>query len=336
MKRLTCILALIALAAATLLSWLGLDGGCFYSLMIAWVYGLCRLPLWLMHNPVTAAIGLTALVLLPFALHRFLFKAFTSANPVWEFKKSLACAVGLCSLAMTAIAMIAVIHTIHWSVYPKEPLFYNHASGKERDINIMKQIALGMHTYHDVAKTFPSGGTILEDGRPGHGWMTPIIPYVGGASYYELDLNKPWYESPNDVIYKHEIPHPYINDMHTQMFRYDSSGQVIRNAEGFITTDFAGNEHALPLGRSLKIGDFTDGTSNTLLIGEAGKNQQPWGSPFNVRDPAIGLNSSPWGFNGTHPGVVIFGFADGAVQPISDTINPRILKALSTPNGGEY
>ena len=336
MKRRFFLISLIVLAAVTLLSWLGVDGGCFFSLMIAWLYGMYRLALWLPHDPVTTAIGLAALVLLPFALHRFLLNAFRSANPAWEFKKSLACTVGFCALAMSAIAMIAVIHAIHWSVYPEEPLFYNHYFGRENDINYVKQIGLGIHTYHDALKSFPMGGTILKDGRPGYGWMVPLTPYVGGYLGDELDWNKPWYESPNDVVFKNSIPHPYLNDAHTQMIHFDPSGQAIRNAEGFITTDFAGNEHALPLGRSLKISDFHDGTSNTLLIGEAGKNQQPWGSPFNTRDPAIGLNSSPWGFNGTHPGVVIFGIADGSVQAISDTINPQILKALSTPDGGEY
>ena len=291
---------------------------------------------WLPYNPMTAAIGLAALVLLPFAIHRFIFHAFKSDKLAWGFKKSLAFAIGFCSLAMTAVAMVTVIHAIHWSVYPKEPLFYNHNVGKERDVNIVKQIGLGIHNYHDRFQSFPSGGTMLKDGRPGHGWMTMIAPYVGENLYAKLDLNKPWYESPNDLVYKNEIPPEFLNDAHYQMLRSDPSGKAVKNAEGFVTTDFAANEKALPLGRSLQIKDFTDGTSNTLLIGEAGKNQQPWGSPFNGRDPAIGLNSSPWGFNGTHSGVVIFGFADGAAMPISETIDPRILEALSTPNGGEY
>ncbi|MCL2622423.1 MAG: DUF1559 domain-containing protein [Planctomycetaceae bacterium] len=336
MKRVLVILCLIVLAAATFLPWRGLDGGVFFSLMIAWVHGLARLPGWLMHNPVTAAIGLAALVLLPFALHRFVYHAFKTGNPEFKFKKSLAFAAGFCALAMTAIAMITIVHAIHWSIYSKEPLFYSHTVGQERDINIMKQLGLGMHNYHDAHKTLPSGGTILKDGRAGHGWMTYLTPYVGGEGFSELDLDKPWYESPNDRVYKNSIPHPYVNDIHSQTLRHDSSGQAIKNADGFITTDFAANEHALPLGRSLSFANFTDGTSNTLMIGEAGKNQQPWGSPFNSRDPAIGLNSSPWGFNGTHPGVVIFSMADGSAIPISETTDSRILEALSTPNGGEW
>ena len=338
MKRVFLILCLIVLVTATFLSWRGLDGGVFFSLMIAWVHGLARLPGWMMHNPITAAIGLAALVLLPLALHRFVYHAFKTGDPQFKFKKSLAFAVGFCALAMTAIAMITIVHAIHWSVYSKEPLFYNHVAGQKNDMDYLKRIGLGMHKYHDKFNEFPSGGTILKDGRPGHGWTVALYPYIDfdARLLTELDLNKPWYESPNDLIYKSEVPFQYLNDAHSRMLRYDPSGKAIKNAEGFITTDFAANEHALPLGRSLKFSDFTDGTSNTLMIGEAGKNQQPWGSPFNGRNPAIGLNSSPWGFNGTHPGVVIFSFADGATSAISDTIDPRILEALSTPNGGEW
>jgi hypothetical protein len=62
----------------------------------------------------------------------------------------------------------------------------------------------------------------------------------------------------------------------------------------------------------------------------------PWGAPGNARDPALGLKpgSKTMGVS-VHDGVTIIGFADGRVMAVSNDIDPTVLKALSTPDGGE-
>lgn len=77
---------------------------------------------------------------------------------------------------------------------------------------------------------------------------------------------------------------------------------------------------------------ISDGTSNTLLIGEVDANFEPWGKPGNWRDPALGLNRSPHGF-GCRRGsrLVYFVMADGSVRSIRDDVDPEVLRALATP-----
>ena len=86
-----------------------------------------------------------------------------------------------------------------------------------------------------------------------------------------------------------------------------------------------------------KKNDITDGLSNTLLAGEAAGNFKPWGYPANARDPALGINKTPDGFGG--PWIskkgANFMFADASIRFFTDDIDPAVLKALSTPNGGE-
>lgn len=73
-----------------------------------------------------------------------------------------------------------------------------------------------------------------------------------------------------------------------------------------------------------------------MKIGEVNANFKPWGDPYNWRDPAKGVNRSPHGFGGawSERGAT-FLMADGSVRFISERVNPEVMKALATPQGGE-
>ena len=87
---------------------------------------------------------------------------------------------------------------------------------------------------------------------------------------------------------------------------------------------------------ALRREDVKDGLSNTIMGGEVNANFRPWGDPVNWRDPAVGLGKSPDGFGGPwKSGVTQFLFMDGSVRALSNDIDPQVLKALSTPAGGE-
>jgi hypothetical protein len=79
--------------------------------------------------------------------------------------------------------------------------------------------------------------------------------------------------------------------------------------------------------------EFTNGTGNTLLIGEVNANFEPWGKPGNCRDPLRGVNKSPYGFGGPlGSGGAYFANADGSVRFIGDNVSPDVLKALAIPD----
>lgn len=111
----------------------------------------------------------------------------------------------------------------------------------------------------------------------------------------------------------------------------------------------------------VKLKEITDGTSNTLLIGEASPedgNSPAWSSDGDWALTGIELNwdwqahdecliagiPSPgkrecWpllrGFRSYHPGGVDFAFADGSVRFLSDNIDHLTYRALSTKASGE-
>jgi DNA invertase Pin-like site-specific DNA recombinase len=54
------------------------------------------------------------------------------------------------------------------------------------------------------------------------------------------------------------------------------------------------------------------------------------------RDPARGVNRSPYGFGGpVGAGGALFALADGSVRFVSERTSPAVLRALATPDGGE-
>jgi prepilin-type N-terminal cleavage/methylation domain-containing protein/prepilin-type processing-associated H-X9-DG protein len=106
--------------------------------------------------------------------------------------------------------------------------------------------------------------------------------------------------------------------------------------------------------RPMRITDIVDGTSNTIMIGEAmtGKDyQNSWchmdnaiatcAYPPNAKNPVTGLDYPPdqwynrYAFTSAHPGGVQFAMTDGSVQFITDSISLQLFRALGTRAGGE-
>ena len=81
--------------------------------------------------------------------------------------------------------------------------------------------------------------------------------------------------------------------------------------------------------------NIADGTSNTILAGEAAGNFKPWGNPENRRDPSNGIQAGPDSYGSPGSPGAVFLFCDGSVRYLSKAVNPDVLKAFATPAGGE-
>ena len=75
--------------------------------------------------------------------------------------------------------------------------------------------------------------------------------------------------------------------------------------------------------------------SQTRFLRVKSKQIFPWGDPANRRDVTLGINAELNGFGGPYNNGAFMLFDDGRVKHISEKIDPEILKALSTPAGGE-
>jgi prepilin-type N-terminal cleavage/methylation domain-containing protein len=116
----------------------------------------------------------------------------------------------------------------------------------------------------------------------------------------------------------------------------------------------AGNGVIWENNRPLRITDILDGTTNTIMIGEAltGKDyQNAWchmdnaiatcAYPPNVKDPKTGQDYPPdqwwnrYAFTSAHPGGVQFAMTDGSIRFIPNSIDLAVFRALGTRAAGE-
>ena len=219
------------------------------------------------------------------------------------------------------------------------------AARRTQSRNNLKQIGLALHNYHDTFKAFPAGtvaGPAKSEDRLS--WQASILPYMDQAPLYnQLDMKQGWQGGKNAQLGQSAIPilnNPALTDPKIAggLGRTDYVGiaglgedgpkkKLDDRGAGFFAYD-----------RATRLQDVTDGTSNTVMVGEVTKDRGPWiqGGAATIRpltkQPYI---NGPDGFGGGWRGGSHFLLSDGAVRFISENIDPKLMEALSTIRGGE-
>ncbi|MEZ5943601.1 MAG: DUF1559 domain-containing protein [Planctomycetaceae bacterium] len=194
--------------------------------------------------------------------------------------------------------------------------------------NNLKQIGLALYNYHDVYGTLPPGSIEQEDGTVSLSWQGSILPYVDQDPLFnQIEMGADWNGPENHMVRSTVVP-VYLNPSVAEVMAPD----------GLPASHYAGNINIFLRNRGLRFREITDGLSNTIIVGEVTTGLKSWGDPTNLRDPADGLGDTPqqFGLRRRPSGAgAQFLMADGAVRFISQEADPEVLKALSTPDGGE-
>lgn len=248
--------------------------------------------------------------------------------------------------------------------------------------NNLKQIGLALHSHHDAHKEFPPASLASN----GLSWNVLILPYIEETALhdqFDLSSSGSW-NSPKATrldlglnrISQYLCPsaqqflavHGSSKATNGQ-FTYGShyygnqgprGGQVLGRPSGTNYPTAGGTQLGAFLNQgdtstavALKIKDITDGTSNTLQVGEiTGLNGTNTDGKYDgscwVRGTVdasskyvtsglntIGPNYSSTAFNSHHPGGVQFLSCDGSSRFILDTLDVGLFRAWSTRAYGE-
>jgi prepilin-type N-terminal cleavage/methylation domain-containing protein/prepilin-type processing-associated H-X9-DG protein len=265
--------------------------------------------------------------------------------------------------------------------------------------NNMKNIGLALHNYHDVQNKFPVG--MYDDDGKNWGWMVYILPYVEQGNVYDRLLTTPanfWLPPgmgggangiSTDADGRFDVNLTAGGGVagatiKTFMCRADILPE--KTNAGYGKTNYNGNiGHAFTPGCAtpkgsvqngvllyandnantwvVRMTDITDGTSNTIGVGEVttslnvsstatGGNFPIWaggnpdssvgcsgmeGSTFRFVDTTYPINNKTtnWAFGSQHTGGANFLLMDGSVRFLSDTISTTVYRAAGSRNGGE-
>lgn len=261
------------------------------------------------------------------------FSDITAQPRIWRFRWTIAIGSSVLLLFTAGISMVGVVHQVAWLVFSNQPLL-NQPSVVGRTVsrvrlqNLGKSLA-GWSESH--GGELPPAGELNSRGQPMHSVLTMLLPSFGGdlkilAS--RIDFSKPWNHPDNKAVFGTSVEEYRLTGA-------NAAPSASQAGSGYAISNYAGNQRVFQLGRSLPLKSITDGLSNTLFFGEAIESPRAWGDPLNLRDPALGFHRGPASFSSPWETDVQFLRGDGSVQSISRDTSPEILRALSTPAGGD-
>jgi len=191
------------------------------------------------------------------------------------------------------------------------------AARRMQSANNIKQIMIAMHMYHDIHKEFPPAVVKDKDGKPLYSGMVLLLPMLEQQSLYEqFDKDKAW-DSPENLPLAN-MNLPVFMDPSNNNPAAGRTDYLLITGKNSVLEDAPGMQHGLQ--------NILDGTANTMVVIEV-KGDASWAAPntWDISKP----------FDGSHPGVVQSGFADGSVHAISKKINPETLRRLVERNDGQ-
>lgn len=277
---------------------------------------------------------LAALVIFVVGLHRCLRWLLRDGAAVaasgWRFRWTAAVATIVLFMFVAGTSMVGIAHQAAWLARSDEPWTqsrFREVLRRIASLNNLKEIGLATIGHEREHGVLPAGVTVDADGRPLHGWMTALLPFIEeGELFARVRLDEPWDSAANAPVFA------------TRVQAYENPGIEHEGPEPVpVLADYAANALLIGPGEPMSSGRVDDGVARTIVAGEVTAGRGPWGRPGNSRDPRCGIDpTSPDAFGGPWAnGWTCLLFADGHVEAVGRDIDPRVLGALATPAGGE-
>ena len=290
---------------------------------------------------------------------------------------------------LVELLVIAIIIAVLVSLLLPGVQVARESARRTRCRNNLKQLALAIHNYRDAFGTLPAGidSAPRENGVPlMWSWQMKLLPYIDQQNLYNLlNYNRGVIAPDNHVFWKANVATFHCPaDESTQIVYEEKNGPFAGNwsvtnylgvsgGNGLIVSSqdsLLSLNQCQQLGRefsvstdngslygdsAVRIQDFADGVSNTVMIGERvvpERGARGWwtgpglagGCPAGWTDvvmpgndmlglgglkPAKGGALDAYHWSSPHQGGTHFSFADGSIRLIKYEINPEVFRSLT-------
>lgn len=264
------------------------------------------------------------------------------------------------------------------------------AARRMRCSNNLKQLSLGLHNYESTFLTLPPAGINSNQ----MSWLVMMLPYIEQKNLYDqFNFTQGGWNSFNriTIVKKVKLPVancPSLSTPKDNFSLFDPANESDVSALHYYAVlgpiganSFGGNApylqqgvdagfgfcasqgafgqatlsgtNVVPINNPLRA--ITDGTSNTIMLGELAWNNYPYWRPWtrgyytdnrgtllyaskNVKNPINSRISDGWNdgsFGSLHPGGAMFARADASVQYLRQTVDMGTYRALASRDGGE-
>lgn len=201
------------------------------------------------------------------------------------------------------------------------------AAARTQSQNNLKQMGIACQSFHDTMNYFPHGGSdgpnntcCNAQSRVGWSWAYHLLPYLEQDSLFRAPSDATVsaamvkvYNAPNRRgmrLYSGSFRNDYCGNGGSSSGDYGNDGVFIRQWASLPVNDVTTNPLDTPPNVYRKMADITDGTSNTMLIGEKQVHRKTFGT--------AGGDNEPWNNAGWDQDVVRF----GGELPQPDSLHP--------------
>lgn len=196
---------------------------------------------------------------------------------------------------LVVIAIIAILIALLVPAVQK----VREAAARTQCQNNLKQIGLALHSHLDTAKEFPAGTKSAikfsyVDPYEWVNWLNYLLPYVEQEGYYKLidgpnfKIQNPWVGPTPQWTSINSIPLPVLicpSDNGPTIQDWAPTNTSSQARTNYVGIFYGYNDGEIwnqtnpaaaaffNMGRGRRLGDFTDGLSNTIAVSEALRGQ---------------------------------------------------------------